>query len=110
MKTKLPANYSLMTGGIVAALFMWAGPASSQTLTDALAAAYMNNPELLAARADLRSEDEAVPQAEQEAGCAGLYPSRNLLGAGGEEGEREDGEDHTRFHAHSPASKASRGR
>ena len=63
MKTKLPANYSLMTGGIVAALFMWAGPASSQTLTDALAAAYMNNPELLAARADLRSEDEAVPQA-----------------------------------------------
>jgi outer membrane protein len=37
--------------------------ASAQTLTDALAAAYMNNPNLNAARAQLRSVDEGVPQA-----------------------------------------------
>lgn len=37
--------------------------ASAQTLTDSLAAAYMNNPSLNAARAQLRAVDEGVPQA-----------------------------------------------
>jgi len=35
----------------------------SQTLSDALIAAYLNNPTLLAARAGLRATDEKVPQA-----------------------------------------------
>ncbi len=41
------------------------GPAtaSAQNLSDALIAAYLNNPTLLAARAALRSTDEGVPQA-----------------------------------------------
>jgi outer membrane protein len=38
-------------------------PASAQTLTEALAYAYNNNPQLLAQRALLRSTDENVPQA-----------------------------------------------
>ncbi len=37
--------------------------AQSQALTDALTAAYMNNPTLLARRARLRATDEGVPQA-----------------------------------------------
>ncbi len=63
MQCKLPAKFSLVAGGIAAGLLMWAGPTYSQSLPDALAAAYMNNPSLLAARAALRSDDEAVPQA-----------------------------------------------
>lgn len=37
--------------------------ASSQTLEDALSAAYLNNPHLLGSRAELRATNEAVPQA-----------------------------------------------
>ncbi|MFC7538198.1 TolC family protein [Siccirubricoccus deserti] len=37
--------------------------AQAQTLTEALAQAYANNPALLAARANLRAVDENVPQA-----------------------------------------------
>lgn len=50
---------------LLAATVLVAVPAvaSAQTLTDALAAAYMNNPSLNAARAQLRSVDEGVPQA-----------------------------------------------
>jgi len=40
-----------------------AGSADAQTLDEAFAAAYLNNPDLLAARAGLRSTDEGVPQA-----------------------------------------------
>ncbi len=39
------------------------GSASAQTLTEALAAAYQTNPQLLAQRALLRATDELVPQA-----------------------------------------------
>ncbi len=39
------------------------GPAQGQTLQEALALAYANNPTLLAARAELRTVDERVPQA-----------------------------------------------
>jgi len=41
-----------------------AGPASAETLTEALSMAYMNNPELQAQRAALRATDENVPQAK----------------------------------------------
>jgi outer membrane protein len=40
-----------------------ATPASAQTLTEAFAYAYNNNPQLLAQRALLRATDEQVPQA-----------------------------------------------
>jgi outer membrane protein len=48
----------------VAAVLAVAGsPAPAQTLTEALAYAYQNNPQLLAQRAALRAIDEEVPQA-----------------------------------------------
>jgi len=62
VKIKLSARYSLVIGGALGCLLL-ANAAHSQSLTDALAAAYMNNPTLLAARAELRASDEAVPQA-----------------------------------------------
>jgi len=40
-----------------------ASPAAAQTLTEAFAYAYNNNPQLLAQRAALRATDETVPQA-----------------------------------------------
>ena len=45
------------------ALMAAAQPARAQTLQEALALAYANNPTLLAARAQLRAVDENVPQA-----------------------------------------------
>ena len=55
-------------------------PASgrAQTLQEALAAAYSNNPALLAARAQTRAVDETVPQA-----LAGWRPTVVLSGAAG---------------------------
>lgn len=52
--------------------------ARSQTLQVALAAAYANNPTLLAARAQLRAVDENVPQA-----LAGWRPTVVISGAAG---------------------------
>lgn len=52
---------SLMVAGGVAAI--QAPAAQAETLRDALAAAYANNPTLQAARAQLRATDELVPQA-----------------------------------------------
>src|SRR5271165_7088493 len=51
--------------GLVALLGVFArhAPASSQSLTEALAEAYRTNPQLLAQRALLRATDELVPQA-----------------------------------------------
>jgi outer membrane protein len=55
------------------------GPGAwSQTLEDALAAAYRNNPSLLAQRAKLRSTDEQVPQA-----LANWRPTVELSGSTG---------------------------
>src|SRR5262245_60496405 len=48
---------------MVGVLLLAAGPVGAQTLTEALAYAYNNNPQLLAQRALLRSTDEQVPQA-----------------------------------------------
>lgn len=53
-------------------------PASAQSLTDALSAAYNNNPTLLAARAALRATDEGVPQA-----LSNWRPTVNLTGEAG---------------------------
>ena len=71
-------------GGIVTgfalALAAGAAPAAAQvrTLQDALAAAYANNPQLQAARAQLRATDESVPQA-----LAGWRPTVIVAGSGG---------------------------
>jgi outer membrane protein len=54
--------------------------AETRTLIEALAAAYSNNPSLLAARAQLRSVDENVPAA-----LAGWRPQVSLTGNAGRE-------------------------
>jgi outer membrane protein len=54
------------------------GPVSAQTLPEALAAAYANNPTLQAARARLRATDENVPQA-----LSGWRPTVTLQGRAG---------------------------
>ena len=46
-----------------AALILWSGPAQGQSLLDAMTSAYDSNPTLQAARAELRSVNEGVPQA-----------------------------------------------
>jgi outer membrane protein len=55
-----------------------ASPASAQTLNDALAAAYSNNPTLQSERATLRATDEGVPAA-----LAGWRPTVILSGSAG---------------------------
>ena len=47
---------------LAVAIFFY-GPAAAETLAEALADAYLTNPQLLAARARLRAVDENVPQA-----------------------------------------------
>ena len=63
--------------GVVAGLLIGA-PASAQTLTEAFAYAYNNNPQLLAQRALLRATDEGVPQA-----LANWRPTVNFTGSAG---------------------------
>ena len=48
---------------VVAALVLASSPAGAETLAEALASAYANNPTLNAQRAALRATDEGVPQA-----------------------------------------------
>jgi TolC family type I secretion outer membrane protein len=55
-----------------------AAPAAAQTLTEAFAYAYNNNPQLLAQRASLRATDETVPQA-----LAAWRPTVNFTGSAG---------------------------
>ena len=64
--------------GVVAALLIAGAPASAQTLTEAFAYAYNNNPQLLSQRATLRAADEGVPQA-----LANWRPTVNFTGTGG---------------------------
>lgn len=52
--------------------------ASAQSLADALSDAYLNNPRLLAQRAQLRATDEQVPQA-----MSGYRPTVSASGSGG---------------------------
>lgn len=51
----------LLAGTALASALWIGGPASAETLREALALAYMNNPGLQAARAQLRATDETVP-------------------------------------------------
>ena len=53
----------VLLGGLIAGGLIAATPAAAQTLTEAFAYAYNNNPQLLAQRAALRATDEGVPQA-----------------------------------------------
>src|SRR5262249_57994796 len=60
------------------ALALWCGaalPASAQSLDEALGAAYLGNPQLRAARAQLRATDEQVPQA-----LSGWRPTVTITG------------------------------
>jgi len=59
---------------------VWSGPASAQTLSEALSYAYNNNPQLLAQRAALRATDEQVPQA-----LSNWRPTVNFTGQAGYE-------------------------
>ncbi|MGB0671190.1 MAG: TolC family outer membrane protein [Rhodospirillales bacterium] len=54
---------SLLLTGLLGGLMLQATEARAQSLEEALAATYQNNPTLLAGRASLRATDEAVPQA-----------------------------------------------
>jgi outer membrane protein TolC len=63
---------------LVAAFILPAGPAAAQSLNDALASAYQSNPVLQAARAQLRSTDEQVPEA-----LSGWRPTANAEAAAG---------------------------
>ena len=49
--------------GSLSAALLFVSPASAATLVDALSWAYANNPQLNAARAQLRATDEDVPRA-----------------------------------------------
>ncbi|HEY8613894.1 MAG TPA: TolC family outer membrane protein [Roseomonas sp.] len=60
------------------ALGLGAAPAGAQTLQEALAQTYVNNPTLATARAQLRVVDENVPQA-----LAGWRPTVSLTGSAG---------------------------
>lgn len=74
MNTRTPMSFAantgktilysgLLVGGLFVATCFQAKPVHGQTLNEALAAAYMNNPELLSERAKTRASDESVPQA-----------------------------------------------
>jgi outer membrane protein len=63
VKIILSADFSRKVGLVVTGLLMSVSSATGQTLNQALVAAYTNNPGLLAARSNLQSKDEAVPQA-----------------------------------------------
>ncbi len=59
------AKFAALNAASAVALsaLLLASPASAENLTDALAAAYQSNPDLMAQRAQLRATDEQVPQA-----------------------------------------------
>ncbi|MGE0259539.1 MAG: TolC family outer membrane protein [Alphaproteobacteria bacterium] len=64
--------------GAAAALLVAGNTAAAQTLTEALAYAYQNNPQLLAQRASLRATDEEVPVA-----LSGWRPTVNITSQAG---------------------------
>jgi outer membrane protein len=74
MRPRLLASLAIGVGALAAL------PARAETLTDALASAYRNNPQLLGERANLRATDEGVSQA-----IAGWRPTVTFQGAIGAE-------------------------
>lgn len=77
------ATGTALAGALAALVAGGPGPASAQSLVDALAAAYNTNPTLRAAQAELRSVNEQVPQAR-----SGWRPTVTVTGSAGVE-ERE---------------------
>jgi len=71
-------KYLMAATGLVGLVLAAMPDARAQQLNDVLAAAYSNNPTLLAARAALRATDEGVPQA-----LAGWRPTVSLTGEAG---------------------------
>ncbi|WP_458096783.1 TolC family outer membrane protein [Roseomonas sp. WA12] len=74
LRTAIPTGglaFALVAAGLVV-------PASAQTLQEALAQTYVNNPTLATARAQLRVVDENVPQA-----LAGWRPTVTITGTAG---------------------------
>jgi outer membrane protein len=67
-------------------LLLAATAAHAETLAEALASAYANNPELNAARAGTRAADESVPQA-----LSGYRPRVNAFGTAGADMRRSGG-------------------
>ncbi|MCI4677936.1 TolC family outer membrane protein [Rhodoblastus acidophilus] len=55
---------SYLIGLTLAAFACGSGPASAETMSDALARAYSNNPDINQQRASVRATDETVPQAK----------------------------------------------
>src|SRR5579885_215524 len=62
-RNRLPLPRLGLAAGLAVALGIAGGGARAQSLTEAFAYAYNNNPQLLAQRAQLRATDESVPQA-----------------------------------------------
>jgi outer membrane protein/adhesin transport system outer membrane protein len=83
-----PARRCLGAALIACALALAAAPAAAQSLNDALAGAYQTNPVLQAARAQLRSTDELVPEA-----LSGWRPTvtAEAEGGGGIDDRHDDG-------------------
>jgi outer membrane protein len=83
---KMRLAVALAAGTAMAAL-AGVGPASAQTITEALGYAYNTNPQLLAQRALLRQTDEGVPQA-----LSNWRPTVTFTGeAGYNRGELQEG-------------------
>ncbi len=68
----------LASSAIGFGVFAWSLPAAAETLLEALADAYNNNPQILAERALLRATDEGVPQA-----LSGWRPTVQFTGSAG---------------------------
>jgi outer membrane protein len=77
-RDRRPRVRTSRAAGVAGLLLLAAAPASAQTLTEALAYAYNNNPQLLAQRAALRAADEGVPQA-----LSNWRPTVNFSGQSG---------------------------
>src|SRR5579875_1599067 len=70
------------SGALGLGVLVLAGYAQAETLDQALAEAYNNNPQLQAERANLRATDEGVPQA-----LSGWRPTVTFTGSAGAEQE-----------------------
>src|ERR1700719_2394926 len=77
-RDRSPQVWASCVASVAAALLLAGGPASAQTLTESLAYAYNNHPQLLAQRALLRATDEGVPQA-----LSNWRPTVNFTGSAG---------------------------
>ncbi len=77
-RNRLPLPRLGLAAGLAVALGIAGGGARAQSLTEAFAYAYNNNPQLLAQRALLRATDEGVPQA-----LSNWRPTVNFTGVGG---------------------------